>query len=161
MPSNARVRFRPEVPRFAGAFAFLRVVFFAGDFRAADFFRAGDFFLAADFFLPVVFFRAADFFLVDFLAADFLRVDFFAADLRRVDFFAVPRRLLAFRAVFFRPPLFAAIEILLDVKDHFPATARSPRSATRRLLNRDAKAPSGIAAAASALSSRLAGTYNR
>ena len=143
-------------------------VFFIADLRREDFLAAD--FLPPDFLLGDFF--AADFLRLDFFAADFLRTDFLppalprdadlridlrAVDLRRVDFFAALRFRPALRADFFRPPFLAAIGTSPGFKDHFPATARSPRIVASLFLKRDANAASESAIAASALSSRLAG----
>lgn len=147
--------------------AFRAAPFRAPAFRPAAFFAVAprrDDFLAAE---P----RRDDFFAAGFRRTDFLalvfrrdvtfRADFREADLRRVDFFAALRFLPALRADFFRPPFLAAIGISPRFKDHFPATARSPRIAASFSLKRDASDASESAVAASALSSRLAGAYSR
>jgi hypothetical protein len=143
----------------------------ADDLRAddlrADVLRDAD--LRADVFRPVDFFPA-DFFRVDFFAVPPRRVLFFIADFFRVAFAAlflpredlpVPLRPRADLPAAFLPPFFRAAIGISSIENHFPATVRSPRSAESRPLNRDAIPLSGSAAAASALSCRLAGTYNR
>jgi len=137
------------------------VFFFAGA-RFAAFLRAGarraaDFFFVPPLLAPV-FFLAPDF-LPDDLRADFLD-DFRAVDLRLLVFFAVFLR-VAFFAVFLLLALRAAMGALLGLKNHFPATTRSPRSAASLSLNCVAIPSSESAAAAAARSSRLAGTYSR
>ena len=126
-----------------GADFFATLFLRAGDFFAVGFLRAGDFFAA--------FFRLAG----DFFAALFLRAGFLAA----LFFFAGAFLREAFFADFFRP-FFAAIG-RLRLGYHFPAPTRSPRSLVSLLLNRDSNTLSPAAAAASARSSRLCGTYNR
>ena len=175
MPSRFAPTFRPPpfLPLLLRADVFFIADLRREDFLAADFlppdFLLGDFF-AADFLRLDCF--AADFLRLDFFAADFLRTDFLppalprdadlridlrAVDLRRVDFFAALRFRPALRADFFRPPFLAAIGTSPGFKDHFPATARSPRIVASLFLKRDANAASESAIAASALSSRLAG----